>query len=174
MKETLHDARGLDETRVKRAFGWIVTFRDFPAGSWQTVDGDSMMRDAVTYFTKGRAEFYLDGVRRKDRVPGTLSTEHEIVGEGGTFELRYVEPTTRVCMPLKIQPAKNKGRQPTVKQHRLEPGEHELRAGKYLVCLGKLTIGDKTIEEETPFIIPDLLVRKATTTELTLLLQFFD
>jgi 1,4-alpha-glucan branching enzyme len=37
MKETLFNANQLDQTRIKRAFRWIVTFRDFPAGSYQEI-----------------------------------------------------------------------------------------------------------------------------------------
>ena len=107
MIETLYNANGSDNTRIRRAFRWVVTFRDFPVGSWQTVDGGSMMTQAPTLFTKGRAEFFLDGVQRGDRVPGTLSSEHEVVGLGGTFKLSYVEPTIfnrRVLTRLYRQP----------------------------------------------------------------------
>jgi hypothetical protein len=172
MRETLYNANGLDETRVKRAFGWIITFRDFPSGSWQTVDGDSMMSQAVTYFTKGRAEFYLDGIRRRDRIPGILSTEHETVGEGGTFELRYTEPTTRVCIPLNAQTTKKKGRHPSLKQIRLEAGEHQLEAGKYLVCLGELHLSDRIVVEESTVALSE--TRSVKTNGTVLLLQFFN
>lgn len=169
MKETLHDAFGQDQTRIKRAFRWVVTFRDFPVGSRQTVDGDSMMSEAVTLFTKGRAEFYLDGVRRGDRVPGILSTEHERVGAGGQFELKYVEPTTRVCIPFKA----NGDRLPTVKKHHFEePGSFIVRPGqKFLVCLGSVTANGKTFNEEQTFQAIDAEV-VAQYTEHTLLLEF--
>lgn len=149
MKETLHNARGADNTRVKRAFRWVITFRDFPTDSWQTVDGDSMMRDALTFFTKGRAEFFLDGVKREDRVPGTLSSEHDIVGEGGTFKLVYVEPTTRICIPRLA----NRGNLPVVeKMHFKEQTALQLKPGqKLLVCLGSVDIAGKIFAEEQTF-----------------------
>lgn len=147
MKETLHCSNGLDETRIRRAFGWVVTFRDFPVGSYQTVDGDSMMTQALTLFTKGRAEFYLDGVKRGDRMPGILSSEHDVVGEGGTFEIRYVEPTSRVCIPR----VANKGRLPTVKKHMLEKGEMFSCDGKFLVCLGSVVVNGVEFAEEKTF-----------------------
>lgn len=142
--ETLHGAKGEDETRIRRAFGWIVTFRDFPEGSSQIVGGEQMMTHALTFFTKGRAEFYLDGVRRGDRLPGILSSEHEPVGQDGMFELKYIEPTTRVCIPRKA----NGGDLPTVRKiHLTEP--ITVKAGfKALVCLGSVTVGEKTFEEE--------------------------
>jgi hypothetical protein len=169
MKETLHDAFGRDQTRIKRAFRWVVTFRDFPAGSRQTVDGDSMMTEALTLFTKGRAEFYLDGERRGDRVPGVLSTEHDLVGQGGEFELRYVEPTTRVCIPLKA----NAGRLPTVKKWFYDhQGQGPVLPGqKFMVCLGTATINGKTFSEEQSFQIGDTPVIMDWSAN-TLLLEF--
>lgn len=153
MKETLHNANGLDVTRIKRAFKWVVTFRDFPKDSWQTVDGDSMMTKALTLFTKGRAEFFLDGIQRQDRVPGTLSSEHELVGLGGTFTLRYVEPTSRLCIPAKI----NQGKLPTVKKHIHSADEiFEVPAGiKLLVCLGEIEVNGKIFKEEQSVQVPN-------------------
>lgn len=147
MKETLFNAGGEDETRLRRAFGWVVTFRDFPAGSYQTVDGDSMMTEALTLFTKGRAEFFLDGVKRGDRVPGILSSEHDVVGHGGTFEIRYLEPTTRLCVPSKV----NKDQLPSVKKLVLSKGDATIVDGKYLVCLGSVEVNGKLIKEEHAF-----------------------
>ncbi len=169
MKETLHCSNGKDQTRICRAFGWVVTFRDFPAGSYQTVDGDSMMTQALTLFTKGRAEFYLDGVKRGDRVPGILSSEHEVVGEGGTFEIRYVEPTSRVCIPR----VANKGRLPTVKKHMLEARETiNFPAGtKLLVCLGQIAVNSQKLfdEERTAKLLNDSIVEADRP---TILLEF--
>ena len=147
MIETLYNANGSDNTRIRRAFRWVVTFRDFPVGSWQTVDGDSMMTEALTLFTKGRAEFYLDGVRRGDRVPGTLSSEHEVVGRGGTFKISYVEPTSRVCIPAKI----NKGSLPEVRKIMLKSSESIEAEGKFLVCLGKVLVSGREFAEEQTF-----------------------
>lgn len=146
MKETLHNANGLDATRIRRAFRWVVTFRDFPQGSWQTVDGDSMMTKALTLFTKGRAEFFLDGVQRSDRIPGVLSSEHELVGLGGTFTLKYIEPTSRVCIPAKI----NNGNLPAVKKHMYSSGSTFVvtESKKFLVCLGSISVNDKVFNEE--------------------------
>lgn len=170
MQETLRDAFGNDETRVRRAFGWVITFRDFPTGSWQTFDGDVMMTNALTYFTKGRAEFYLDGVRRADRVPGILSSEHEVVGHGGTFTIKYVEPTTRVCIPA----GHNKGQLPQVTQLDLRQGERLLvRPGfRALVCLGSVKVGDRTFKEESTFEVRSGDMAVEVTSDRVLLLDF--
>lgn len=172
MIETLHNANGQDETRVKRAFGWVITFRDFPAGSYQKVDGNTMMTEALTYFTKGRAEFYLDGVRRKDRVPGILSNEHEVVGQGGTFTIKYVEPTTRVCIPTKAKA--NKGKQPAVIQLDLKRGDTLLvRPGfKALVCLGEIKVGDTVFKEESTVDVKSGDFKLEALSERVLLLDF--
>jgi hypothetical protein len=171
MKETLHDANGLDQTRVKRAFGWIITFRDFPVGCHQVVGGDAMMTEALTLFTKGRAEFYLDGERRGDRIPGILSSEHELVGLDGTFTLRYVEPTTRLCVPASF----NRGRLPTVQKLQLQEEEtvNASPGDKYLVCLGKIAVKDRTFSEEQSFQLgedPAVL----TCIQSAILLKFLD
>lgn len=147
MKETLHCANGKDETRVRRAFHWVVAFRDFPAGSYQTIDGDSMVKEALTLFTKGRAEFYYNGVRRADRVPGVLSTEHDIDWEGGEFLLKYVEPTSRICIPSKI----NRGKLPVVEKVVLVANSTYELEGKYLVCVGSLSVNGKLFGEMTTF-----------------------
>jgi len=169
VKETLHCSNGLDETRVRRAFGWVVTFRDFPARSFQTVDGDSMMTEALTLFTKGRAEFYLNGDRRGDRVPGTLSSEHEVVGQGGTFKLVYVEPTTRVCIPANI----NNHKLPIVSKFMFEEEQHQvLQPGKYLVCLGVVAIADREFTEERSFELAEPKLTLAM--KPSILLQFHD
>ncbi len=151
MNETLYDARGLDETRLRRVFGWVVTFRDFPAGSWQTVAGDEMMRDALTLFTKGRAEFFLDGVKRKDRVPGVLSIEHEQTWEGGTFTISYVEPTSRVCIPRNVKA--HRGQLPNVSKIELQAGQsmHVPVGFRALVCLGEVKLGERSFAEEQHF-----------------------
>jgi hypothetical protein len=171
MIESLYCSNGLDETRVKRAFRWVVTFRDFPAGSYQTVDGDSMMKHAITFFTKGRAEFYLDGVRRGDRIPGILSTEHEVVGEGGEFTIKYIENTSRVCIPIDM----NRWELPKLKKHYLNKGESmEVDVGfKGLVCLGSVEISEKIITEEKTFSIKDT-AKQCTALEDVWLLQFLN
>lgn len=174
MKETLHCSNGRDETRVRRAFGWVVTFRDFAAGSWQTVGGDEMMTEALTYFTKGRAEFYLDGERRGDRVPGILSSEHDVVGQGGTFTIKYVEPTSRVCIPRAAKA--NKRQLPNVRQLDLQRGDALLvRPGfKALVCLGSVTVGDREFKEETTFEVRTGDMKIIATADRVLLLDFTD
>jgi len=170
MRETLHCSNGQDETRVTRAFGWVVTFRDFPVGSYQTVDGGAMQTEALTYFTKGRAEFYLDGERRKDRVPGVLSSEHEVVGEGGTFTLKYVEPTTRVCIPGNI----NKNQLPVVQQLDLKRGDRMLVPVGFraLVCLGSVKVGDRTFKEESHFSVVTAASTVEALSNRVLLLDF--
>lgn len=164
--ETLHNARGLDQTRVRRAFRWVVTFRDFPAECRQLVQGHAMFTEALTLFTKGRAEFYLDGVRRGDRVPGILSTEHEPVGTDGVFELRYVEPTTRLCIPGNI----NGGKLPNVLKVQLLAGESAELVGQYLVCAGQVQIGDRKFSEEQTFSCDT--PKTFTATADTILLEF--
>lgn len=151
MNETLYASNGLDETRLKRAFRWVITFRDFPTGSYQTVDGDSMMTEALTLFTKGRAAFYLDGVKRGDRVPGILSSEYEVLGQGGIFEIRYVEPTTRVCIPAAL----NNRKLPNVSKIMLRAGESiEMQPNtKILVCLGEVQVAEKIFKEEQTFTV---------------------
>ena len=166
MKETLYRSNGLDETRVRRAFRWVVTFRDFPVGSYQTVDGDFMMAEALTLFTKGRAEFYLDDGRRGDRVPGILSSEHEQVGQDGVFRLVYVEPTTRVCIPKRV----NNNALPIVKKHMILKDEMICLDGKFLVCLGSLDVNERTIVEEKTFQTIEPRICKAL--EDTILLEF--
>ncbi len=149
MIEKLFNSRGLDETRIKRAFNWVVTFRDFPEGSWQTVDSEGMIKDAVTLFTKGRAEFYLDDIRRADRLPGVLSTEHEAFPPDSTFKLVYTEPTTRVCIPRKI----NVDNLPSVEKILIGANAtfNTKPNGRYLVCLGNISVGGKTFAEEKTF-----------------------
>lgn len=151
IQESLHNSNRQDETRVRRAFGWVVTFRDFPVGSYQIVRGAEMMTEAVTMFTRGRAEFYLNGERRGDRLPGILSSEHEPLGLDGEFKLVYVEPTTRVCIPAEI----NNGKLPFVSKIVLNAGESiELRVGsRFLVCLGEVSVSDRTFVEEQTFTI---------------------
>lgn len=147
--ETLFDALGKDQTRIKRAFKWVITFRDFPAGSFQTVRGAEMMTEALTFFTKGKAEFYLDGVRRLDRVPGILSSEYDPVGIDGEFVLKYTEPSTRVCIPSSV----NHGRLPAVRKIELTAGQEYIAPTgfKALVCLGLVQINHREFSEEQSF-----------------------
>ena len=166
MKETLYCSNKLDKTRIRRAFRWVVTFRDFPIGSYQTVDGDFMMKEALTLFTKGRAEFYLEGQRRADRIPGILSSEYEAAGLEGQFELRYVEPTTRVCIPAGY----NGGHLPKVRKHMISKDETIVLDGKFLVCLGSLNVNAQTIIEEKAF--QTIEARVGTALEDTILLEF--
>jgi len=172
VKETLHNARRLDETRVKRAFGWVVTFRDFPEGSWQVVGGDKMMTEALTLFTKGRAEFYLDGERRGDRVPGILSSEHDLVGLNGEFTLKYVEPTTRVCIFSGF--AGNKNQLPNVSKIVLHKEQQQnASAGfKALVCLGEVKVNDKIFTEEKTFSVVSNSATIEALSEQVILLDF--
>lgn len=167
MIETLYGADGKDETRVKRAFGWVVTFRDFPAGSWQTVSAQDIIRGALTFFTKGRATFTLDGKPYPDRVPGILSVEHEGEDDGleGMFTLRYVEPTTRVCIPRVF----NRDQLPPVRQLRLKPGvQADVPAGtRLLVCLGRVQAGERTFgEEQTIHVVNDGVQLEALDSEV--------
>lgn len=170
MIEKLFNSRGLDETRVRRAFRWVVTFRDFPEGAWQTVESEGMIKDAVTLFTKGRAEFYLEGVQRGDRLPGILSTEHEPFPPGEVFKLVYAEPTTRVCIPRKI----NDGRLPVVEKILIPGGESIVTSagGKYLVCLGKISVSGRTFEAERTFRTEES--KECTADEDAILLEFKD
>lgn len=167
--ETLYDSNGGAKTRVYRAFQWVITFRDFPAGCWQEVDGSKMMTEALTLFTKGRAEFYQDETTRlPDRLPGILSSEHQPLGLESTFKLVYMEPTTRLCIPASI----NHGELPTVEKVELAlGGSVTLPAGsRILVCLGTVTVKDRTFHEERSFTLKD--EASVTATENSLLLRF--
>lgn len=167
--ETLHDSNGGSKTRVYRAFQWVITFRDFPAGCWQEVDGSKMMTEALTLFTKGRAEFYQDEtIRLPDRLPGILSSEHQPTGLESTFKLVYMEPTTRLCIPASI----NHGELPKVEKIELAAGGFTtLPAGsRVLVCLGTVTVKDRTFQEERSFTLKDEAT--VTATENSLLLRF--
>lgn len=156
--------------RVRRAFRWIFSFRDFTPGTVQTIRGGDMMTDAVTFFTKGRAEFYLDGVRRGDRVPGILSSDYQPVGQDGTFTVVYVEPTTRVCIPRVF----NRGLLPTVKKHHaLENMVLSVHAGqRLLVCLGDIEVDGRHIKEEQSVEVQ--VDQEINLKEGTLLLEFLD
>lgn len=149
MKETLHNSNGLATTDVKRAFGWVFVIRSFPAGATQTVDGPGMLADAVTLITKGKAEVYLDGQRRLDRGPGFLTSDMNPVGREGDFEIHYVEPTTRVCVPAAL----NKRKIPNVTLIKLEAGEAKTVpvGSKLFVALGEVTAGTTVFAEETSF-----------------------
>jgi len=153
IEETLTDSQIV--TRVKRAFGWVVTFRDIPQGCEQRIFGTSMMTEAVTYCTKGVAELYLNDDRQPDRVPGLLSSDQlprpDAVGK--IWRLSYVQPCTRVCIPDSF----NKGRLPSLTKIELADGQtHEFPVGfKGLVCLGKLIFDGKEFTEEQQFQIKD-------------------
>lgn len=146
IQETLFNANAQDRTAVRRAFGWVLTFKDYPAGSVQTVRGAEMMTEAVTLFTRGRAEFWLNGERRGDRVPGILSSEHEPVGIDGEFKLIYTERTSRVCIPASI----NRNRLPKVKKIILDDNEtrqFEPRT-RLVVCTGSISVQDRIFNEQ--------------------------
>jgi hypothetical protein len=133
-----------------------------------------MMTEALTYFTKGRAEFYLDGERRGDRVPGILSSEHDVVGKGGTFTIKYVEPTSRVCIPRAAKA--NKQQLPNVRQLDLKKGDTLLvRPGfKALVCLGTVAVGDREFNEEMTFEVRTTDLKVKALADRVLLLDFTD
>jgi hypothetical protein len=146
-----------------------VTFKDYPAESYQTVRGAEMMTEAVTLFTRGRAEFWLNGSRRGDRVPGTLSTEHEPVGTDGEFRLVYVERTSRICIPAAI----NGDKLPKVKKIMLNKDDTiELSNGKrMLVCIGRVNISDRVFAEQDTFEVT-AGTKTLTADESTILLDF--
>ena len=166
--ETLYDSNGLAKTRVKRVHKWIVTFRDFPVGSWQEVDGSKMMTHALTLFTKGRALFFQDGVQLPDRVPGILSSDYEPTGLSSTFKLEYVEPTTRLCIPAIL----NDGMLPEVEKIEISPGQaYTAKAAEhFLVCLGSVKVNGNLIEEERAFHLKQDSV--ITSDEFCILLKF--
>jgi hypothetical protein len=169
MKEITYNGSGT-VSRIKRAFGWIVTFRNFPPGCEQTVDGASISDEAVTLWTKGRVELYYNNERKLDRVPGVLSTEIEKYwDQTGEFKLVYNEPSTRVCIFQGI----NKGRLPHVTKIALDQGQMaELAPGsKILVCLGSVEVADRTFNEESTFSVGNQ-TRSCRANEYTLLLDF--
>lgn len=161
--------QGTITARVRRAFHWIFSFRDFEPGTIQWIGGREMMTQAVTLFTKGRAEFYLDGVRRGDRVPGILSSEHEPVGLDGEFKLVYVEPTTRVCIPA----AFNRGQLPLVKKHHAVDDQTIgfIPGQKLLVCSGELVLDRVILPEQSVTIKEPMYVELKAG---TLLLEFLN
>lgn len=126
-----------------------------------------MLDGSLTLFTKGRAEFWLGETRRNDRVPGTLSTELEIPVSDESFKLVYIEPTTRLCIPARI----NQGRLPTVTKVMLEAGENIELEGHYLVCLGSMSVNSKKFDEERTFVTEGAI---GTALDRTILLKFHD
>jgi hypothetical protein len=80
-------------------------------------------------------------------VPGILSSEEPFEFFEGQFKLSYVEPTTRLCVPANI----NRGVLPTVRKTMLAEGERFEALGKYLVCLGSVSVNDKVFNEESTF-----------------------
>jgi hypothetical protein len=169
ISEQLFNSNNQAVVRVGRAFKWVITFRDYPAESYQVIRGKEMMSEAITLFTKGRAEFFLDDVKRGDRVPGILSTEHELVGEDGTFKLVYTEPTTRLC----IYAGNNKDKLPIVNKLEINAGESViLQPGfKGLVCLGSVTINGKVFDEERTFIVGSV-ERECVANSKVIILEF--
>jgi hypothetical protein len=169
IEETLTDSQIV--TRVKRAFGWVVTFRDVPKGCEQRVIGTAMMTEAITYCTKGTAELYLNDQRQPDRVPGILSSDQlpRPDAEGKIWKLVYVEPCTRVCIPDTY----NKGRLPNLTKIELVDNQsYEFPLGfKGLVCLGKLVFDGKEFNEEQQFQIKDI-AKTATAQGTTYILDF--
>lgn len=130
-----------------------------------------MMTEAVTLFTKGRAEFRLGKERRRDRVPGILSSEEPFAfkDSDGDFRLDYVENTTRVCIPS----IANKGRVPNLSKIELKSGKSfEGAVGfKAMVCLGAISVQDRLFSEEQSFEITTE-AKTITALEDTILLDF--
>ncbi len=154
IEETLNLADQIKDRRY-RVFKWLVLFRDFPAECEQRFYGKSMVEDAVTLFTKGRAQLYYDGQLQEDRLPGTFSRDYSVDDswEGKVFRLVHLEPTTRVCMPLVL----NRKGLPPVTKIDLSDGESlEFSVGfRGLVCLGSIIIAERSFPEETSFKIVD-------------------
>ena len=149
MIETLFNTNRNDRTRIKNSFGWVVTFRDFPAGSYQTTESDNLAKHALSLYTKGCGEFYCDGKRLADRVPGTLSSEHPEDWCGTNYKTVFNVPTTRLCIPAEL----NNWKLPTFKMYLLEQGESRLveAGGKFLLCLGSVDVNNKVFKEEQSF-----------------------
>ena len=135
--------------RMKRAFKWIVHFRDFPEGCIQEFSGEQIQKDALTFFTKGKAEFYYGNLKRPDRIPGILSSEQETWWDKGTFTIHYKEPTTRVCIARHL----NKGLLPAVKKLEFNQGETFILNPPFkgLMCLGSIQLDDRIFNEEQTF-----------------------
>jgi hypothetical protein len=144
---------GLPTDRLKRAFSWIVMFRNFPAGCQQTFNGNSEEPEAISLHTKGRYEYYYKDGCNSSSIIGTLTSEIFEFWKQGTFNVTYVEPTTRVCIYRWF----NNGRLPDVQKVVLQQNQELMLPPKtkMLVCLGSVQIGDKVFSEETTFTIGD-------------------
>jgi hypothetical protein len=172
IEETINLADQIRDRRI-RAFRWLVLFRDFPKDCEQRFYGKSMVTEAITLFTKGRAQLLFDGEPQEDRVPGTFSGDYvpDDSWEGKQFRLIHLEPTTRVCIPLTL----NRKDLPTVTKIELNDGEtREFSVGfRGLVCLGSLTIGSRMFPEETSFRVVDS-AKTGQSSGRTIILKFPD
>lgn len=139
------------KSRVKNAFGWIVLFKDFPEGSWQTMvgDPDSAWDEAITLFLKGNTAILYNGQHMHDRRPGYLSSSAPEWWQGGEIELRYTESASRLCIFKGI----NSDKIPNVTKIELDSGQEiTLPPGsKMLVCLGSVEVSNKTFNAEKTF-----------------------
>lgn len=140
-------------TRVRRAFGWVVFFRDFAQYSEQEIITPQIIEEAVTLFTKGRAELWVNDVQETDRLPGLFSLEKEPRTDNSvkTWKFVYTEPTTRVCIAQEY----NRNKLPNVTKIELADGETiEFSPGfRGLVCLGSIVFPSRTFLEEQSFTV---------------------
>lgn len=148
MEETFE---GVPTDRLKRAFGWIVSFRDFTQGCRQVFGGNGTDVEAISLLTKGRYEHYYKGGRNPDRVSGDITSEIADYWTQGVFEHKYVEPSTRVCIYRWF----NNGRLPEVRKIEMQEGEEILlpAGAKLLICLGSVQAADKVFEEESVLMV---------------------
>jgi hypothetical protein len=168
--ETLAGGERPRSVLSKRAFGWIAVFLSFRAGITQTLTYTNLPEEERTYiYTRGKAELYINGQHITTLVPGSVSSDLPKTELGATFELRFIEETSRVCLPAAV----NRGKVPTIRKIILEPGEsfEGVHGERFLVCLGSVSIGARTFAEKESFEVSSTSV-SATATERTIVIQF--
>jgi hypothetical protein len=168
--ETLAGGEHPRSVLIKRAFGWITVFLSFRAGITQTLTYTNLPEEERTYiYTRGKAELYINDQYVTTLVPGSVSTDLPSTELGAKFELRFIEETTRVCMPA----TSNHGKVPKIRKIMLEPGEsfEGAHGERFLVCLGSVSIGARTFAEKESFEVSSTSI-SATATERTIVVQF--
>jgi hypothetical protein len=168
--ETLSGGEHPRSVISKRAFGWIAVFLSFRAGITQTLTYTNLPEEERTYiYTRGKAELYINDQYITTLVPGSVSTDLPKTELGAKFELRFIEETSRVCMPA----AANHGVVPTIRKIMLEPGEsfNSIQGERFLVCSGTVSIGERSFTEKESFEVSSTSVL-ATATERTIVIQF--
>ncbi len=142
------------ESRHRRAFGWIVSFRDFAANTEQKFKLNQSNIDAVTFLCKGHVRAFLeDQFWLETTNPGDSSDSQVYAPQAKdkTWKFVYATDTTRVCIFKDF----NKGQLPKLTTLVLDDGQsYEFPVGyKGLVCTGSLEFENKTFDIEKNFTI---------------------